>query len=625
MSRLPTPGRDDGTWGDILNDFLSVEHKADGTLKRAADYDAHIADGTMHRRINDSSTETTSLLSASKIHDLLQGKSDVVHSHTATAVTDFAEAADARISAQKGAANGVASLGGDSKIPASQLPAIAITATAVVASELAQLALTAQAGDVAVRSDENKTYVHNGGSSGTMADWQELLVPVSSVNGQTGAVTLTTSAIAEGTNLYYTEARADARYVRTKKLFHGSEALFLGDSITRANTTYSLDVPQNGMGATQLIVGFAGCRVKYNAGIGGNNTTDVLARFQADAIDKNPAFIYFRLGTNDMSNNDKQVAMTTAKAQYVQIIEGILSAGIPLVIATIPPRGDSQATETRASDGKIVWQAILEWNLWLRYIAETYAIPLVDEWSVLVDPLTTNNWRTGYSADGIHPVGLGPLAMGRKAYEVLSKLNIANPIMPARIVTDTGVLDYGNLIVNGCFKTESLVSPAVPTSWTQSAAMSNGTVTGTAVVAPGVNDTDVAGNWFEIERKTNNASKSTAFQVISSGFGAPGDIMELCGRIQTEDLIADAYFAQVEARFQDITNTDIVSMRALENFICDVNEPNGIYFYAKGPLPTGTNRIRVELAVGGNVSGSVSGKVRFAQVTLRNLTALGMV
>ena len=33
MSRLPTPGADGGTWGTILNDFLSVEHNADGTLK----------------------------------------------------------------------------------------------------------------------------------------------------------------------------------------------------------------------------------------------------------------------------------------------------------------------------------------------------------------------------------------------------------------------------------------------------------------------------------------------------------------------------------------------------------------------------------------------------------------
>jgi hypothetical protein len=33
MARLPNPGGDDGTWGNLLNDFLSQAHNADGTLK----------------------------------------------------------------------------------------------------------------------------------------------------------------------------------------------------------------------------------------------------------------------------------------------------------------------------------------------------------------------------------------------------------------------------------------------------------------------------------------------------------------------------------------------------------------------------------------------------------------
>jgi hypothetical protein len=33
MARLPIPGSDGGTWGDILNDFLAVEHNTDGTQK----------------------------------------------------------------------------------------------------------------------------------------------------------------------------------------------------------------------------------------------------------------------------------------------------------------------------------------------------------------------------------------------------------------------------------------------------------------------------------------------------------------------------------------------------------------------------------------------------------------
>lgn len=33
MARLPRPGHDDGEWGNILNDYLSVAHDADGAVK----------------------------------------------------------------------------------------------------------------------------------------------------------------------------------------------------------------------------------------------------------------------------------------------------------------------------------------------------------------------------------------------------------------------------------------------------------------------------------------------------------------------------------------------------------------------------------------------------------------
>ena len=36
MPRLPQPGQDHGVWGSILNDYLSVAHKSDGSLKPEA-------------------------------------------------------------------------------------------------------------------------------------------------------------------------------------------------------------------------------------------------------------------------------------------------------------------------------------------------------------------------------------------------------------------------------------------------------------------------------------------------------------------------------------------------------------------------------------------------------------
>lgn len=75
-------------------------------------------------------------------------------------------------------------------------PPLLITTPNVVASQAAQLALTAQVGDIAIRSDQNLNYVHNGGTAGTMADWSQLLTPtdaVLSVFGRTGVVVAATN------------------------------------------------------------------------------------------------------------------------------------------------------------------------------------------------------------------------------------------------------------------------------------------------------------------------------------------------------------------------------------------------------------------------------------------------
>lgn len=36
MPRLPIPGQDGGTWGNLLNEYLSVSHNSDGTIKSSA-------------------------------------------------------------------------------------------------------------------------------------------------------------------------------------------------------------------------------------------------------------------------------------------------------------------------------------------------------------------------------------------------------------------------------------------------------------------------------------------------------------------------------------------------------------------------------------------------------------
>lgn len=55
MARLPIPGQDDGAWGDILNDFLAVEHNTDGSLKASGSLQTKADDAAV---IHISSAET---------------------------------------------------------------------------------------------------------------------------------------------------------------------------------------------------------------------------------------------------------------------------------------------------------------------------------------------------------------------------------------------------------------------------------------------------------------------------------------------------------------------------------------------------------------------------------------
>lgn len=106
-------------------------------------------------------------------------------------------AAIAAILAEKGAAGGFASLDVDGKLPLGQIPAIAINDTFVVADEAAMLALTAQRGDVAIRTDLNKSFILATDDPTQVGSWRELLSTsyVLSVDGLTGAVRLSHAEI----------------------------------------------------------------------------------------------------------------------------------------------------------------------------------------------------------------------------------------------------------------------------------------------------------------------------------------------------------------------------------------------------------------------------------------------
>ena len=156
-------------------------------------------------RANHTGTQTASTISdfdtqvrTSRLDQMAAPSAAVaLNAQKITGLADPTNAQDAvtlnYITTQKGVANGLAELDGAGLVPTHHLPALAITTTQVVASQAAMLALTAQIGDVAVRTDVNKSFILTATPATTLANWQELLTPtdaVLSVDGSTGAVSL---------------------------------------------------------------------------------------------------------------------------------------------------------------------------------------------------------------------------------------------------------------------------------------------------------------------------------------------------------------------------------------------------------------------------------------------------
>ena len=119
------------------------------------------------------------------------------------------------ITNQLGVANGIAPLDGSGKVPVDHLPALAISETFVVNSQSAMLALTAQTGDVAVRTDVNKSFILTATPASTLGNWQELLTPtdsVLSVDGLTGAVDLSGTYLNKTTGVLAGDLDANSIY-----------------------------------------------------------------------------------------------------------------------------------------------------------------------------------------------------------------------------------------------------------------------------------------------------------------------------------------------------------------------------------------------------------------------------
>lgn len=172
-----------------------------------------------------------------------------------------------------GAPSGVATLDAGGKLTSSQIPASAITDTFVVASQAAQVALTTEVGDVAVRTDLNKSFILKTLPGSVFANWQELLTPtdaVLSVNGQTGIANVGTV-----TSVGITQPAAGITVAGSPITTSGSMTLALANDLAAVEglTTFGLVVRTAAdTWTTRTLVQGAGITLTNANGVAGNIT-----------------------------------------------------------------------------------------------------------------------------------------------------------------------------------------------------------------------------------------------------------------------------------------------------------------------------------------------------------------
>jgi len=159
---------------------------------------------------------------------------------TLSKISDAGTAASKDVGTSSG---NVPILDSNGKLDTAVLPSLAIGDTKTVTTESDRLALTTsdvQKGDVVIVTGTNKTYrVVDDTKLDLEAGYAQILTPdspVQSVNSKTGHVTLTTSDIAEGSNLYYTQNRFDTAFAAK-----ASTGLSDGATIVKTTDTLILD------------------------------------------------------------------------------------------------------------------------------------------------------------------------------------------------------------------------------------------------------------------------------------------------------------------------------------------------------------------------------------------------
>lgn len=475
-ARLPIPGSDDGTWGQILNDFLSQVHNSDGTLK------------------------------------------DIPQSKIQNLTADLAARAKT--------------------------------------TDLAPVATSGKYDDLT-----NKP---------TVPDPSNLV-------SNTDLDTKTAALVDDGGSNTSVSLRAAYAPITAAKI--GGRVAYLGDSITQSAWQNSTNFQGGSFPLFAMMAAGGQLVTVANAGLSGDTSAQMLARFDTDVTPSAPNTVVVLAGTNDVGQG--VVTLSGFAANIRAIVAKIRGIGAVPVLATIPCNNDP----TRHLK-------ISAWNSWLRQYAGQQGISFLNFYGLLADP-ANGNYLSTYLTDGTHPNTAGYVAMGSLVSSTLTP--IAPRWRPHMSQDNTDQLN-ALTATNSIALTDSNAD-GVADGW-----FAYGGASGFAHAL--VTDSQVAGKMMQITQTGNAANRILEKSVTA----AVGDRLAVSGLLTSDGGVN----AAVKLSFTGPgSNAQAVSYSGA-----------GItrgFFYQEVVVPASTTGVLLDL-----IAGPGTGVVSWGQVTVVNLTSTGI-
>lgn len=174
-----------------------------------------------------------------------------------------------------------------------------------------------------------------------------------------------------------------------------------------------------------------------NAGVGGDNTDNLLARIEKDVLSKKPDLVILMVGTNDMLNSKKMISFLHYQQNLEQIVEAITANGSEMVLMTSPP---VDATYLFERHDRKLFDAAPNVKLdsarnIVAQLANRHNLKVIDLYQIFKDmnlpkhneDLFFRNQKNSKVHDGVHPTILGYNFIGETVFYFLKEHYLLKP------------------------------------------------------------------------------------------------------------------------------------------------------------------------------------------------------